>query len=91
MSDLKSRLGAAPNIRIHAPDETLIAAVMVKMFADQQMDVGADVLAYLVNRMDRSFEAAGSGNQAEQRVAGCQAGNYRAACPRCAGNAGKLR
>ena len=74
MPDLKSRLGAAPNIRIHAPDETLIAAVMVKMFADQQMDVGADVLAYLVNRMDRSFEAArGSGNQAEQRVAGCQA------------------
>ena len=58
MPDLKSRLGAAPNIRIHAPDETLIAAVMVKMFADQQMDVGADVLAYLVNRMDRSFEAA---------------------------------
>ena len=45
MPDLKSRLSAAPNIRIHAPDETLIAAVMVKMFADQ-MDVGADVLAY---------------------------------------------
>ena len=58
LPDLKSRLSAAPNIRIHAPDETLIAAVLVKMFADQQMDVGADVLAYLVNRMDRSFEAA---------------------------------
>ena len=28
---------------------------MVKMFADQQMDVGADVLTYLVNRMDRSL------------------------------------
>ena len=31
---------------------------MVKMFADEQMDVGADVLDYLVNRMERSFEAA---------------------------------
>ena len=58
LPDLQSRLCAAPNIQIHAPDETLIAAVMVKMFADQQMDVGADVLAYLVSRMDRSFEAA---------------------------------
>lgn len=58
LPDLKSRLGAVPNIRIHAPDETLITAVMVKMFADQQMDVGVDVLNYLVNRMDRSFETA---------------------------------
>ena len=47
---------------------------MVKMFADQQMDVGADVLAYLVNRMDGHSRRRGSGNQAEQRVAGCQAG-----------------
>ena len=58
LPDLKSRLGAAPNIRIHPPDESLIAAVMVKMFADQQLDVGADVLSFLVNRMDRSFETA---------------------------------
>ena len=58
MPDLKSRLGAAPNIRIHPPAESLIAAVMVKMFADQQLDVGADVLNFLLNRMDRSFEAA---------------------------------
>ncbi len=58
LPDLKSRLGAALNISIHAPDETLIAAVMIKMFADQQMQVGTEVLAYLVNRMDRSFEAA---------------------------------
>ena len=58
LPDLKSRLGAAPNIRIHPPDEPLIAAVMVKMFADQQLDVGADVLNFLLNRMDRSFEAA---------------------------------
>ena len=58
LPDLRSRLSAAPNIRIHAPDETLIAAVMLKMFADQQMDVGAEVLTYIINRMDRSCEAA---------------------------------
>ncbi|MFT5488801.1 MAG: chromosomal replication initiation ATPase DnaA [Paracoccaceae bacterium] len=58
LPDLKSRLAAAPNIQIQAPDTPLIAAVMMKMFADEQMDVGADVLVYLVNRMERSFEAA---------------------------------
>lgn len=58
LPDLKSRLSAVPNINIQAPNETLIAAVMMKMFADQQMDVGAEVLSYLVNRMERSFEAA---------------------------------
>lgn len=58
LPDLKSRLAAAPNIQIQSPDTPLIAAVMLKMFADEQMDVGADVLDYLVNRMERSFEAA---------------------------------
>ena len=58
LPDLKSRLSAAPNISIEAPNETLIGAVMMKMFADQQIEVGAEVLSYLVNRMERSFEAA---------------------------------
>ena len=58
LADLKSRLAAAPNIAIQPPDETLIAAVMLKMFSDQQMDVSAEVLSYLVNRMERSFQAA---------------------------------
>ena len=58
MPDLRSRLAAAQNIQIQSPDTPLIAAVLMKMFADEQMDVGADVLDYLVNRMERSFEAA---------------------------------
>jgi chromosomal replication initiation ATPase DnaA len=58
LPDLRSRLAAAQNIRIQPPDTPLIAAVLMKMFADEQMDVGADVLDYLVNRMERSFEAA---------------------------------
>lgn len=58
LQDLQSRLAAAPNIQIQPPDSPLIAAVMMKMFADERMDVGAEVLDYLVNRMERSFEAA---------------------------------
>jgi len=58
LPDLTSRLSAAPNIRIHPPDENLIAAVMVKMFTDQKLSVSTEVLDYLLNRMERSFEAA---------------------------------
>ena len=58
LPDLTSRLSAAPNIRIHSPDEKLVAAVMVKMFADQKLGVSTEVLDYLLNRMERSFEAA---------------------------------
>jgi chromosomal replication initiation ATPase DnaA len=60
LPDLTSRLAAAPNVQIQPPDSPLIAAVMLKMFADEQMDVGADVLDYLVKRMERSFDSARS-------------------------------
>lgn len=56
--DLASRLRAAPAVAIHAPDETLLGAVLVKMFSDRQVQVGHDVLAYILPRMERSFVAA---------------------------------
>lgn len=58
LSDLVSRLSAATTVAIQPPDEELISMVMVKMFADQRLDVDPDVLRYLVVRMERSFEAA---------------------------------
>ncbi len=58
LRDLVSRLSAAPNIRIQAPDEALIAAVMAKMFADRQLSVAPEVLSFLVARMERSFAEA---------------------------------
>lgn len=58
LSDLASRLRAAPVARIDPPGDALLAAVMVKQFEDRQLRVGADVVAYLVARMERSFAAA---------------------------------
>lgn len=55
LPDLVSRLSAASTVSIRAPDEVLITAVLMKMFADQQLDVEPDVLNYLVVRMERSF------------------------------------
>lgn len=58
LADLRSRLQAAPAAAIDLPDESLTAALLVKLFADRQLKVGDDVLAYLLARMERSFDAA---------------------------------
>ncbi|MGH1397969.1 MAG: HdaA/DnaA family protein [Alphaproteobacteria bacterium] len=56
--DLASRLRAAPHAVIMSPCETLLQNVIVKMFADRQINIGADVLKYILPRMERSFTAA---------------------------------
>lgn len=56
--DLASRLRAAPAAAIQPPDDTLLAAVLVKLFADRQLQIGSEVLQYLLPRMERSFAAA---------------------------------
>ena len=58
LPDLASRLRAVPVATIRDPDETAIAAVLVKLFADRQSAVDPDVIAYLLPRMERSFAAA---------------------------------
>lgn len=55
LPDLASRLAAMPAIAIEPPDDAVLAAVMVKLFADRQLAVGTEVVAYLVSRIDRSF------------------------------------
>lgn len=55
LQDLRSRLLAAPSAAIGAPDEGLLGAVMIKMFADRQIQVPQDVVIYLVMRIERSF------------------------------------
>jgi len=58
LPDLASRLAAMPAIAIEPPDDAVLAAVMVKLFADRQLAVGTEVVAYLVSRIDRSFATA---------------------------------
>jgi chromosomal replication initiation ATPase DnaA len=60
LPDLKSRLGAATLSEIEAPDDGLLAAVLAKLFADRQVAVEANVVSYLVHRMERSLSAANS-------------------------------
>ena len=58
LPDLRSRLLAAPAVALNLPDDALLGAVLVKLFADRQVAVTADVIAYLVPRIERSFAAA---------------------------------
>lgn len=58
LADLRSRIAAALAAAIEPPDEDLVAALLMKLFADRQLKVGDDVLAFLLARMDRSFDAA---------------------------------
>ena len=58
LKDLASRLNTASQAGIGAPDDALIAAVLVKQFADRQLKIDADVISFMLTRMERSFEAA---------------------------------
>ncbi|UEM06571.1 DNA replication protein [Skermanella rosea] len=58
LPDLRSRLMAAPAVAVGAPDDALLAAILVKLFADRQLRVGDDVIRFLVTHMERSFDAA---------------------------------
>ena len=58
LPDLRSRLRALPMVHIESPDEALLQAVLVKLFADRQLDVEPHVVSFLVRRMERSMAAA---------------------------------
>ena len=57
LADLRSRLNAMPMASIDAPDEALLAQLAMKLFADRQVDVAPDVIAYVLRRMERSPNA----------------------------------
>lgn len=55
LADLRSRLAALPASSLGAPDDTLLAALLMKQFSDRQLCVNAAAVDYLVRHMDRSF------------------------------------
>lgn len=58
LPDLRSRLRAATAVGVGRPDDELLAAVLAKLFADRQLAIGPDVIAFMMTRLERSFEAA---------------------------------
>jgi chromosomal replication initiation ATPase DnaA len=58
LPDLASRLKAVRVARLNAPDDALLRAVLVKQFSDRQISVDEATVAYMLTRMERSFDAA---------------------------------
>jgi chromosomal replication initiation ATPase DnaA len=56
--DLGSRLKALPVVTIAPPDDALLRAVLVKLFADRQIAIDEGLIGYLAARIERSFAAA---------------------------------
>lgn len=60
LPDLISRLQTLPQCKLDPPDDALLSAVLVKLFADRQITVPPNLIPYLVSRMERSIAAARS-------------------------------
>jgi chromosomal replication initiation ATPase DnaA len=58
LADLASRLRALPVVTLAAPDDAMLRAVLVKLFADRQLAVDDGLIGYLMVRIERSFAAA---------------------------------
>jgi chromosomal replication initiation ATPase DnaA len=56
--DLASRLKALPVVAMSAPDDALLRALLVKLFADRQLNVDESLIGYVATRIERSFAAA---------------------------------
>ncbi|MCF3974059.1 chromosomal replication initiator DnaA [Paracoccus salsus] len=55
LPDLRSRMDAMPQVRLGPPDDGLLAAVLVKLFADRQLAVPVGLIDWLVVRMERDL------------------------------------
>jgi chromosomal replication initiation ATPase DnaA len=53
--DLASRLKALPVVALAPPDDALLRAVLVKLFADRQLGVDEQLVSYVATRIGRSF------------------------------------
>jgi chromosomal replication initiation ATPase DnaA len=58
LRDLASRLQALPSVSLAPPDDALLRAVLVKLFADRQIAVDEHLIGYLATHIERSFAAA---------------------------------
>lgn len=57
LSDLKSRMEAMMLVSILMPDEALLGAVLLKLFADRQVNVTPQLVNYIIPRIERSVDA----------------------------------
>jgi chromosomal replication initiation ATPase DnaA len=57
LADLASRLANAPVVRIEAPDDDVLGAVMIKAARDRGLNLPPDLVRYALIRLERQFAA----------------------------------
>ena len=57
LADLRSRIAATPHVGIADPDDALIGQLVIKLLGDRGIAAPADLAAYLVPRIERSYVA----------------------------------
>jgi chromosomal replication initiation ATPase DnaA len=57
LPDLASRLSATPHVAFDAPDEDLIGRLVAHLLERRGLSAGADVIAYVAPRIERSHHA----------------------------------
>lgn len=55
LPDLRSRIAATPHVAIAEPDDALAAALLERLLGQRGLAVAADVIAYLLPRIERSY------------------------------------
>jgi DnaA regulatory inactivator Hda len=58
LPDLQSRMQGTQSATLSAPDDRLLGAVLLKLFADRQLAPSPEALNYLVKHMTRDFATA---------------------------------
>ena len=57
LKDLKSRIAATYKVLIKQPDDSLLRIIIERHFSERQLRVNAEVIDYLIVRVERSFHA----------------------------------
>lgn len=58
LPDLQSRLKAAAFVELAEPGDALLSAVVMKLFADRQVEIEPHVVQFIIRRMERSVGTA---------------------------------
>ena len=55
LPDLRSRMNIVPAIEITSPDDELLSALLLKLFADRQIMPSPEIINFILANMERSF------------------------------------
>ena len=55
LADLQSRLNIVQAVEIKEPDDDLLSALIIKLFADRQITPSLEAVNYIITNMQRSF------------------------------------